>query len=79
MRNDERGCFPCFFACPELDVSEFHDKEIKSFLKSPTCKGKQAKGKSYPEVVSKNLYPEHHSKITLIFVSGKIFLVHTEG
>jgi len=79
MKN---GVSPAFFACPELDVSESHDKAIKSFLKSPTCKGKQAKGKCYPEVVSKNLYPEHHSKMTLIFVSGKIgkiFLVHTEG
>ncbi len=76
MKN---GVFPVFFACPEHDVSESHDKAIQSFFKSSTCEGKKAKGKSYPEVVSKDLYPEHHSKMTLIFVSGKIFLVHTEG
>jgi hypothetical protein len=39
----KEGVFPVFLACPELDVSEYHDKAIQSFLKSPTCKGKQAK------------------------------------
>jgi hypothetical protein len=75
----KEGVFPVFFACPELDVSEYHDRAIKSFFESSTCKDKEAKGKSYQEVVSKDLYPKHHSKMTLIFVGGKIFLVHTEG
>ena len=75
----KRGVFPVCLALPELDVSESHDKAIQSFLKSSTCEGKKEKGKSYPEVVSNNLYPEHHSKISLLFVDGKIFLVHTEG
>lgn len=76
MKN---GVSPVFFACPELDVSEHHDRAIRSFLYSSTCKGKQAKVTSYQEVISKDLYPEHHSKMTLIFVGGRIFLVHTEG
>lgn len=75
----KRGVFLFFFACPKLDVSESHREAIQSFLKSSTCEGKKTEGKNYPEVVSKNLYPERHSKITLLFVDGRIFLVHTEG
>ena len=75
----KKGVSPVFLACPEHDVSGSHDKAIRSFVNSSTCKGRKAKGTSYPEVVSKDLYPEHRSKMTLILVSEKIFLVHTEG
>jgi hypothetical protein len=75
----KKGVSPAFLACPELDVRQYHDKAIQSFLKSPTYKGKPAKGKSYPEVVLKDLYPNHHSMMTIICVGGKIFLFHTEG
>jgi len=75
----KKGVFPVFLACPERDVPECHDNAIQYFLNSATCKGKQAEGKSYPEVVLKDLYPNHHSKMTTIFVSENIFLVHTEG
>ena len=75
----KRGVFPFCLACPELGVSESHDKAIRSFLNSSTCKGKKIEGKNYPEVVSDGVYPQRHSKITLISVDGRIFLVHTEG
>lgn len=75
----EEGVSPSFFACPELDASNFHEKAIKSILNSSICQGKETKREDSPEFVSQNTLPEHHSKITLLFVNQQIFLVHTEG
>jgi hypothetical protein len=76
MKN---GVFPVFFARPELDVLHSHENACRSFLNSSTCRWKKAQGKTYPEFISKNLYPEHHSKVSLFSVDGNTFLVHTEG
>lgn len=75
----KKGVSPSFFARPERDVSNFHEKAIKSILNSSICQGKETKREDSPEFVSQNTLPEHHSKITLLFVNQKIFIVHTEG
>jgi len=75
----KEGICPVFFACPEMDVGEFHKRAIDFFLNSPTFQDKLAEIKEYPEFISKNLYPEYRARTTLITIDGNIFLLYTEG
>lgn len=75
----KEGLCPVFFACPEMDVCEFHKRAIDFFLNSSTFQDKLAEIKEYPEFISKNLYPEYRARMILITIDGNIFLLYTEG
>lgn len=75
----KRGVSPVCLAFPEHDVQHRHNIGIRKFLISLGVNSKEIQRQNYTEFVSKNLYPEHHSKISVLSVNRMIFLVQTEG
>lgn len=62
----------------ESDVKHRHDIGIRKFVISLRINHDKIKRQDYPNFVSMNLFPVHHSMISVLSVNGMIFLVQTE-